>query len=92
MQEPTFGAFQLPFAMTVKPKLVELLAERLPLPFGRMVIALPLSSQVGLPFQVAEIFRGEETVTFTDQLVIGVLPAVTVTWPLKRSPQRVVSA
>ena len=68
--------------MTVKPKLVEAPAARLPLPFGFMVMTLPLLSQVGVPFQVAEIFCGEVRVTVVVQALIAVLPAVTVTLPL----------
>lgn len=55
------------------------------LPFGRMVMTLPLLSQLGEPFQVATVFCGGVTVTVVDQPVIGELPAVMVTLPLKRS-------
>ena len=85
MQEPIAGAALLPFFMTVKPKLVEAPAARLPLPFGFIVMTLPLLSQLGVPFQVVETFCGEVTVTFTLQALIAELPAVMVTLPLKRS-------
>ncbi len=49
--------------MTVNPELVDAPAARLPLPFGRIVMTLPPPSQLGLPFQVAETFCGEVTVT-----------------------------
>jgi hypothetical protein len=86
-QAPRVGAEKLPFAMTVKPKLVEAPAARLPLPFGRIVITFPLLSQVGLPFQVVETRCGGLTVTVTIQLLIAPLVAVIVTRPLKRSGQ-----
>lgn len=85
VQEPSTGAALLPFFMTVKPKLVDAPAARLPLPFGRIVMTLPELSQVGVPFQVEEILCGGVIVTVVVQLVIGELPAVTVTLPLKRS-------
>jgi hypothetical protein len=82
---PIAGAAELPFFITVKPKLVDAPAARLPLPLGCMVMTLPLLSQVGEPFQVAMVFCGGVTVTVVDQLLIGELPAVMVTLPLKRS-------
>lgn len=51
MQEPTGGAEELPFFMTVNPKPVDAAAVRFPLPFGFMVMTLPLESQLGVPFQ-----------------------------------------
>jgi hypothetical protein len=51
VQPPTFGAAVFPFVITVNPKLVEPPAARLPLPFGFMVMTLPLLSQGGVPFQ-----------------------------------------
>ncbi|MFE4334552.1 hypothetical protein ACFRQM_35655 [Streptomyces sp. NPDC056831] len=50
------------------------------MPFG--FIALPPSSQVGLPFQVAETCCGGVAAAGTVQLLIGGLPALTVTCPM----------
>jgi hypothetical protein len=61
-------ALVLPLNMVVKPNV-------LPLPLDRMVITLPVLSQVGLPFQVVEIFCGAVMATTTAQ----VLAPVTVT-------------
>ncbi len=69
MQELICGrALELPFIIVVKPNV-------LPLPLERIVITLPLPSQVGLPLQVEEIFCGEVMTTTTDQ----VLAPLTVT-------------
>src|SRR5690606_16679662 len=89
-QEPRIGAVQLPFAMTVKPKLVCPPAGR-PL-FDRIVMTLPLASQLGSPFQVAEIRCGGCTVTVVLHELIASSPARTVTRPLNRSPHRSVSS
>jgi hypothetical protein len=47
---------------------------------------------VGFPFQVAVIRCPDRMVTVAVQLVIAVLPARTVTWPLNPLTQRWVSA
>lgn len=60
MHAPITGAAELPFFITVKPKRVDVPAARLPLPLGRMVMTLPLLSQLGEPFQVAMVFCGGE--------------------------------
>jgi len=76
---PRVGAVKFPFAMTVNPNDVDAPAARFPLPLGRMVITLPLESQVGDPFHVAETRCGDRTVTVVVQFVMAVLPARTVT-------------
>lgn len=85
MRAPIAGVVLAPFFMTVKPKLVDAPTTKPPLPFGFIVMTFPLLSQPGVPFQVAEIFCGEVTVTVAVQLLIVELPAVMVTLPLKRS-------
>jgi hypothetical protein len=58
VQETGVGATVLPFFITVRPKLVDAPAARLPLPSGFIVMTVPLLSQVGVPYQVAEILWG----------------------------------
>lgn len=70
----------LPFVVTVNPKLVEAPAARVPFQAGLTVITSP--EVVGVPFQTAETFWGEGTVTGTVQVVMPEPPAFTVTSPL----------
>ena len=79
-QERICGLLKLPLAITVKPKV-------LPLPLARMVIMLPLLSQLGEPLQVVETRCGGVTATTTTQLLP--VPPLTVTEPLNRSLHRV---
>lgn len=72
------GVAELPFVMTVNPKGVDDSAARLPLPFGFMVMMLPLVSQLGVPFQGVETFCGAH-------LVFGGRPSAAPTASTARS-------
>jgi hypothetical protein len=73
----------LPFdVLTVNPNEVDWPAARLLLELAGFMTMTLAWGQVGLPFQVAEITWPEPSVTVEVQLLIALLPAVMVTWPL----------
>lgn len=63
MQAPTTGADVPPLVWTVNPKVVEAPAARVPFQECLTVITSP--AVVGVPFQTAETFWGDATVTGT---------------------------